>query len=186
MYASHAAAVPPSTSFFNGFLMKAIGDPSLTATNGHPGLKDSDASARWGPQGENRGKNGPCYNGAISSPHLHNGTLKYPRPLRAIRTREMYDLIVVRGGPTGLTAGIYARTRDLSTLILEALSFGGQLTFLYPTKSVYDYPSYIAIEAEELGGLFVNHAREAGCEMREGEEVLDIKRRKHAVLVTTT
>ena len=98
----------------------------------------------------------------------------------------MYDLIVVGGGPTGLTAGIYARTRDLSTLILEALSFGGQLTFLYPTKSVYDYPSYIAIEAEELGHLFVEHAREAGCEMREGEEVVELKRRKKGFVVRTS
>ena len=72
----------------------------------------------------------------------------------------MYDIIVVGGGPTGLTAGIYARTRDLTTLVLEAKRFGGQLKSLYPTKSVYDYPSYIAIEAEDLGGLFVNHARD--------------------------
>lgn len=97
----------------------------------------------------------------------------------------MYDLIVVGGGPTGLTAGLYARTRDLSTLILDAQAFGGQLKFLYPTKSVYDYPSYIAIEAEELGRLFVEHAREAGCEMREGEEVAELKRRKAGFVVKT-
>jgi len=97
----------------------------------------------------------------------------------------MYDIIVVGGGPTGLTAGLMARTRDLSTLVLEAKRFGGQLKFLYPTKSVYDYPSYIAIEAEDLGGLFVNHAREAGCEMREGEEVLELRRRKNDLLVGT-
>ncbi len=97
----------------------------------------------------------------------------------------MYDIVVVGGGPTGLTAGLYARTRDLSTLILEAKQFGGQLKFLYPTKSVYDYPSYIAIEAQDLGDLFVDHAREAGCEMREGEEVVDITRRKQVLLVKT-
>jgi thioredoxin reductase (NADPH) len=97
----------------------------------------------------------------------------------------MYDLIVVGGGPTGLTAGLYARTRDLSTVILEAKQFGGQLKFLYPTKSVYDYPSYIAIEAEDLGSLFVNHARESGCQMKEGEEVAEIKRRKKDFLVVT-
>ena len=84
-----------------------------------------------------------------------------------------------------MTAGLYARTRDLSTLILEARQFGGQLKFLYPTKSVYDYPSYIAIEAEDLGGLFVNHAREAGCEMRRGEEVVDIRRRKQGLAMRT-
>src|SRR5437867_2501896 len=58
----------------------------------------------------------------------------------------VYDVIVVGGGPAGLTAGVYARTRKLSTLILEAQATGGQLEWLYPTKSVYDYPSYIAIE----------------------------------------
>jgi len=30
----------------------------------------------------------------------------------------VYDVIVVGGGPAGLTAGVYARTRKLSTLIL--------------------------------------------------------------------
>ncbi len=111
--------------------------------------------------------------------------LSYTRAFYAKIVVEMYDLIVVGGGPTGLTAGLYARTRDLSTLILEAQAFGGQLSFLYPTKSVYDYPSYIAIEAEELGRLFVEHAREAGCEMHNGEEVVELKRRKSGFLVRT-
>ncbi len=97
----------------------------------------------------------------------------------------MYDLIVVGGGPTGLTAALYARTRDLTTLILDAGAFGGQLTFLYPTKSVYDYPSYIAIEAEELGRLFVAHARESGAEMHEGEEVVEIKAQLPGFLLKT-
>ncbi|TLZ70340.1 MAG: NAD(P)/FAD-dependent oxidoreductase, partial [Methanobacteriota archaeon] len=73
----------------------------------------------------------------------------------------VYDVIVVGGGPAGLTAGVYARTRKLSTLILEAQAVGGQLEWLYPTKSVYDYPSYIAIEGGELGQLFALHARES-------------------------
>jgi len=88
----------------------------------------------------------------------------------------VYDLIVVGGGPAGLTAGVYARTRNLDTLILEAEQLGGQLAWLYPTKSVYDYPSYIATEGGELGKLFVDHCRESGCEMREGEIVKGIAR----------
>src|SRR5205823_3049739 len=75
----------------------------------------------------------------------------------------VYDVIVVGGGPAGLTAGVYARTRKLSTLILEAQATGGQLEWLYPTKSVYDYPSYIAIEGGELAQLFVLHSRESGA-----------------------
>lgn len=87
----------------------------------------------------------------------------------------VHDVVVVGGGPAGLTAGIYARTRSLSTLILEAQALGGQLAWLYPTKSVYDYPSYIAIEGGELGDLFTMHARESGAEMVAGE-VVDLRR----------
>ncbi len=88
----------------------------------------------------------------------------------------VHDLIVIGGGPAGLTAGVYARTRNLSTLVLEAEQAGGQLAWLYPTKSVYDYPSYIAIEGLELGQLFVEHARVSGVEIREGETVEEVRR----------
>src|SRR5438046_8272461 len=87
----------------------------------------------------------------------------------------VYDLLIIGGGPAGLTAGVYARTRKLSTLILEAQAMGGQLEWLYPTKSVYDYPSYIAIEGGELAQLFVLHSRESGAELR-SEEGVDIER----------
>src|SRR6059058_1022675 len=87
----------------------------------------------------------------------------------------VYDLLIIGGGPAGLTAGVYARTRKLSTLILEAQAMGGQLEWLYPTKSVYDYPSYIAIEGGELAQLFALHSRESGAELQ-SEEVLDLER----------
>lgn len=96
----------------------------------------------------------------------------------------VYDVVVVGGGPAGLTAGIYARTRSLSTLILEAQEMGGQLSWLYPTKSVYDYPSYIAIEGGELGQLFTLHARESGAEMLSGE-VVDVQRSGGAFVLRT-
>src|SRR5207247_8727930 len=88
----------------------------------------------------------------------------------------VHDLIIVGGGPAGLTAGVYARTRNLSTLILEAEQAGGQLAWLYPTKSVYEYPSYIATEGLELGQLLVAHARVSGDEIREGEAVEEVRR----------
>ncbi len=96
----------------------------------------------------------------------------------------VYDVVVVGGGPAGLTAGIYARTRSLSTLILEAQAVGGQLAWLYPTKSVYDFPSYIAIEGGELGELFAMHARESGAQMAKGE-VVDVRRDGQIFHITT-
>src|SRR5207253_3967463 len=96
----------------------------------------------------------------------------------------VYDLIIIGGGPAGLTAGVYARTRKLSTLILEAQAIGGQLEWLYPTKSVYDYPSYIAIEGGELAQLFVLHSRESGAEIRP-EEVVDVQRQASGFKLAT-
>jgi len=96
----------------------------------------------------------------------------------------VYDVIVVGGGPAGLTAGVYARMRKLATLILEAQASGGQLEWLYPTKSVYDYPSYIAIEGGELAQLFVLHSRESGAEIR-AEEVVDVQRQASGFKLAT-
>src|SRR5437870_13865279 len=108
---------------------------------------------------------------ATAGPHVRlfkkRSTLSLP-PL-------VYGLIIIGGGRAGLTAGVYARTRKLSTLILEAQATGGQLEWLYPTKSVYDYPSYIGIEGGALAELFVLHSRESGAEIR-AEEVVDVQR----------
>ncbi len=96
----------------------------------------------------------------------------------------VFDVVIIGGGPAGLTAGVYARTRKLTTLILEAQAVGGQLEWLYPTKSVYDYPSYIAIEGGELGQLFALHSRESGSELRP-EEVVDIQRQPSGFTIRT-
>src|SRR3990172_5871478 len=95
-----------------------------------------------------------------------------------------FDVVIVGGGPAGLTAGIYARTRKLSTLILEAQAPGGQLAWLYPTKSVYDYPSYIAVEGRELAEMFTLHARESGAQIAM-EEVVDLRRLKSGFKLRT-
>jgi len=86
----------------------------------------------------------------------------------------MYDLVIVGAGPAGLTAGIYAQTKRLSSVILEAKEIGGQLALLYPHKSIHDYPSYTDIVARELAQKIAAQAREMGCEIREGEEVTDL------------
>ncbi|MPN06139.1 Thioredoxin reductase [bioreactor metagenome] len=41
----------------------------------------------------------------------------------------MYDIIVIGGGPAGLTAALYALRANKSVLIIEKSNFGGQITY---------------------------------------------------------
>ena len=51
----------------------------------------------------------------------------------------MYDLIIIGGGPAGLTAGLYAGRSRLKTLLLEKTGLGGQI-ILSPT--IENYPGF--------------------------------------------
>jgi thioredoxin reductase (NADPH) len=98
----------------------------------------------------------------------------------------MYDVIIVGAGPAGLTAGIFARTRRLNTLIIDAADAGGQLVSLYPTKTIYDYPSYEKIGAAELAKEMVQHAITEGCEIKEDEAVTDLIGKEESIEVKTS
>ena len=47
----------------------------------------------------------------------------------------MYDLIVIGGGPAGLTAALYARRANKTVLVIEKGSFGGQITYSPKVKN---------------------------------------------------
>jgi len=96
-----------------------------------------------------------------------------------------YDLIIIGAGPGGLTAGIYARTRMMSTLIIDAAEVGGQLVALYPDKAVQNYPGYERIQARKLSDKFYAQAESLGCEVKEKEKVIDITDGNENLKVTT-
>ncbi len=73
-----------------------------------------------------------------------------------------YDIIVVGGGPAGLTAGLYGARAMLKTVILERGAPGGQLL---NTKDIEDYPGFEHVEGFELAELMVNHATKFGAEL---------------------
>ena len=50
----------------------------------------------------------------------------------------MYDIIIIGAGPAGMTAAIYARRAAKTVLVLEALSYGGQII---NTPEVENYPA---------------------------------------------
>jgi len=51
----------------------------------------------------------------------------------------IYDVVVIGGGPAGLTAGIYSRRAGLKTILLEKTALGGQASL---TPLIENYPGF--------------------------------------------
>ena len=60
----------------------------------------------------------------------------------------MHDIIIIGGGPAGLTAAVYARRAGKSVLVLEKGTFGGQITW---SPRVENFPGFPSITGVELG-----------------------------------
>ncbi len=96
-----------------------------------------------------------------------------------------YDVVIIGAGPAGLTAGIYAKSKMMSTLILEAGRVGGQLTALYPEKGVQNYPAFESVQARKLSDRMYAQAESLGCDVKENERVLEIADGEEELVVTT-
>ncbi len=83
----------------------------------------------------------------------------------------MYDIIIVGAGPAGLTSSIYARRAMKKTLVLEAVSYGGQII---NTLSIENYPANPGISGFDFATKLYNQAKEMGSEVK-FEKVTEIK-----------
>lgn len=97
-----------------------------------------------------------------------------------------YDVVIIGAGCAGLTAGIYARSKMMKTLILDAGRVGGQLVSLYPEKGIHNYPGFETIQARKLSDKLYAHAESVECDIRENEKVLTIDNGDEKLIVTTT
>ena len=80
------------------------------------------------------------------------------------------DLLIVGGGPAGLTAGIYAVRSGLKTAIVERNVLGGQVA---TTPIVENYPGFTQVGGKALVDIMVTHALEY-VQIFPGEEVIDV------------
>ncbi|MEK6599487.1 MAG: thioredoxin-disulfide reductase [Deltaproteobacteria bacterium] len=75
----------------------------------------------------------------------------------------MYDVIIIGGGPAGLTAGIYAQRARLKTLLLEKEMVGGQIAV---SDVIENYPGFPSISGADLMEKFEGHAKGLGLEIK--------------------
>lgn len=100
--------------------------------------------------------------------------------LRAQRT--VYDIVIVGGGPAGLSAAIYAAREGMDALVLERGALGGQAG---TTERIDNYPGFPeGIGGSELADRLIAHARRYDVELLSGVEVSTIHRESDCVLVT--
>ena len=74
----------------------------------------------------------------------------------------MYDVIVVGGGPAGMTAALYALRNGKSVLVLEKTGFGGQITH---SPKVENWPGTARMSGNEFADAFLEQILDQGAEV---------------------
>ena len=81
------------------------------------------------------------------------------------------DLVIIGGGPAGLTAGIYAVRSGLRTAVVEREALGGQVA---TTPIVENYPGFTSVGGKTLVDIMVSHALQY-VQIFQGEAVVDVE-----------
>jgi len=91
----------------------------------------------------------------------------------------MFDLIIIGGGPAGITAGIYAARKKLNTLIITK-EWGGQII---KASDIQNWPGEKSISGPDLMKKMVEHLKEFEIETREDKEVINLEKKNDNFLV---
>src|SRR5437879_757642 len=82
------------------------------------------------------------------------------------------DLIIIGGGPAGLTAGLYAARANMKTVLLDSKDVGGEIL---NTELIEDYPGFESVTGAELAKKMADHALKFGLKIETYKPVKEIR-----------
>lgn len=84
---------------------------------------------------------------------------------------NIFDTIIIGGGPAGLTAGIYLARGKAKVLILDTGTVGGQMVL---THQIANYPGVEAISGYQLSSTMKKQAKSFGCVIKSNIKITDL------------
>ena len=94
---------------------------------------------------------------------------------------KVYDIIIVGGGPAGLTSCIYSARKQLKTLLVSP-DIGGQVSW---TSEIENYMGYQFITGGELTKKFEEQVKQFPIEMEINDEAVSLKKSGDFFSITT-
>jgi alkyl hydroperoxide reductase subunit F len=94
---------------------------------------------------------------------------------------KIYDMIIIGGGPAGMTACVYAARKNLSVLVIS-VDFGGQVLW---TSSIENYMGYQYIMGKELAQKFTEQVNSFPVAVRMPDEVIAVEPEQGLFIVQT-
>ena len=113
-----------------------------------------------------------------------NAELANKLGLKTSASRSHYDLLILGGGPAGLTAAVYAAREFIDTLVIERAAFGGQAA---GTEKLDNFPGFPdGVSGIEFSKRLRSQAERFGVELLQAQEAGALRRHHNYPCVKTT